>query len=345
MFLKQLKNTLWVVDKNTEEKLRTSTNPKSREDWLYLESVRGQKREGTLGPMDTQDLKKKKRKRVRNEQKKNRAISKTNTDDHLLSTSSDEEIDIHDPDIDYKANTNTPKQTKITKKNQVITPEVAAVAEKYSFSNRGMFEMVAATTSNINPNDKILSVNSVRRKRKLFSVGAADKIYSDEISAPSDYYTIHWDSKIFKALTHCGKNQERVAVLLTTADGKEILLGIIPVINGTAAEEHNRILALLVKKGIPLNKIAACVFDTTSVNTGEINGIVRRLEASFNHAILELACRHHIYELVCGAASELVLGKSQQGKDKKKTTAPYEPIFKNLCDYWEDIDKEKLDIF
>ena len=66
MFLKKLKNTLWVVDKNTEEKLRTSTNPKSREDWLYLESVRGQKREGTLGPMDTQDLKKKKQKRVRN---------------------------------------------------------------------------------------------------------------------------------------------------------------------------------------------------------------------------------------------------------------------------------------
>ena len=104
-----------MIDKETEEKLRTSTNPKSREDWMYLKSVQGQNREGTLGPMDTQDLKKKKRKIGRNEQKKNKAISKTNTNDQL-STSSEEEIDIHDTDIDYKANTSTPKQIKITTK-------------------------------------------------------------------------------------------------------------------------------------------------------------------------------------------------------------------------------------
>ena len=65
--------------------------------------------------MDTQDFKKKKRKIGRNEQKINKAISKTNADDKL-SISSEDEIDIHDTDIDYKANTSTPKQIKITTK-------------------------------------------------------------------------------------------------------------------------------------------------------------------------------------------------------------------------------------
>ena len=96
---------------------------------------------------------------------------------------------------------------------------------------------------------------------------------------------------------------------------------------------------MLNKNKIPLEKIAACVFDTTAVNTGELNGIVRRLESSFDHSFLELACRHHIYELVCGAASEIVIGKTKQGKDNKQTTSPVEPLFKKLCASWKSIDK------
>ena len=98
---------------------------------------------------------------------------------------------------------------------------------------------------------------------------------------------------------------KRQVALLTTADGKIFLLGIISEVQGITAEKHNRIHALLVKKGIPLNKMATCIFYITSVNTGELNGIIKRLEASFNHAILDLASHHHIFELVCGAASEL----------------------------------------
>ena len=102
---------------------------------------------------------------------------------------------------------------------------------------------------------------------------------------------------------------------------------------------------LLNENKIPFNKISSCVFDTTSVNTGEVNGIVCKLETSFNHPILELACRHHMYELVCGAASEIIIGKPQKGKGDRKTTAPYEPLFKKLCDSWGDIDKDNLTTF
>ena len=146
-------------------------------------------------------------------------------------------------------------------------------------------------------------------------------------------------------MQHCKENQEKLAVLLTTSNGDEILLGIIPVVDDTAAEERKSIINLLKEKEINLKKIVGGVFDTTSVNTGELSGIVRRLEDSIGHSILELACRHHIYELVCGAASEIILGKTNQGKEQKKSTSPYEPIFKKVCKSWSNIVKSKLEIF
>ena len=54
-FLKDLKNTLWVIDKKTEERLKNSTDPKCQEDWEYFESVRGPNPFGTIGGIDTQD--------------------------------------------------------------------------------------------------------------------------------------------------------------------------------------------------------------------------------------------------------------------------------------------------
>ena len=36
---------------------------------------------------------------------------------------------------------------------------------------------------------------------------------------------LHWDGKIFKKLTHVGKSQERVAILIEQ-NGEDILLGI-----------------------------------------------------------------------------------------------------------------------
>ena len=42
--------------------------------------------------------------------------------------------------------------------------------------------------------------------------------------------------------------------------------------------------------------------DTTSVNSGYISGVAVRLEDAFGKSLLQFACRHHISELVCGAA-------------------------------------------
>ena len=90
---------------------------------------------------------------------------------------------------------------------------------------------------------------------------------------------------------------------------------------------------LLKEKEINLKKIVGGVFDTTSVNTGELSGIVRWLEDSIGHSILELACRHHIYELVCGAASEIILGKTNQEKEQKSLHLLMNPSSNNYANH------------
>ena len=147
-------------------------------------------------------------------------------------------------------------------------------------SYRAGCEIIGASTSDVPLDSKTLSVNSIRRRRLLFVKEASQTILSNQLAIPSNFYTIQWDSKIFKAVTHCGKNEERLVVLLRSPEGNVILLGIILVQNGSASEEHQKILQVLNKNDIPLNKIAAGVFDTTSVNTGDINGVVKRLEAA-----------------------------------------------------------------
>ena len=157
-------------------------------------------------------------------------------------------------------------------------------------------------------------MSSVWCKCKFFTDKISEDILANELNEPTDYYIIHWDTKKFKALKHTDENQEKISILLTSTNGNEILLGIPQVKDGTAAEEHKIIINLLKEKNINLKKIIGVVFDTKSVNNGEISGIVRRLEDALGHPIIEMACRHHNYELVCGAASEIVLGKTDIGK-------------------------------
>ena len=68
------------------------------------------------------------------------------------------------------------------------------------------------------------------------------------------------------------------------------------------------------------------------MNTGIRHGIVVRLEEMLAKPLLQLACRHHIFELMCGAACRKVYGP---------TTGPTQASFKKLIAIWGDLDKVK----
>ena len=94
-------------------------------------------------------------------------------------------------------------------------------------------------------------------------------------------------------------------------------------------------IQVLSENNINTAKIAALVFDTTSLNSGYKNGIVVQLEKEFGRSLLQLACRHHIFELVGGASCTKVYGQ---------TTGPKEEVFKKLIDNWDKLDLDNCSL-
>ena len=66
-------------------------------------------------------------------------------------------------------------------------------------------------------------------------------------------------------------------------------------------------------------------FDTTSSNTGIRKGACTILQEVLQRQLLWMACRHHVLELVIGAAFGELFGA---------TSGPEVPIFKKLQDIW-----------
>lgn len=75
------------------------------------------------------------------------------------------------------------------------------------------------------------------------------------------------------------------------------LLGVPKVSSETAENEVNAVHKLLEEWQLT-EKIQAMCFDTTSVNTGRLNGVCVGLENRLGHELQWLACRHHVLEII-----------------------------------------------
>jgi len=72
------------------------------------------------------------------------------------------------------------------------------------------------------------------------------------------------------------------------------------------------------------------VFDTTSINTGIRSGVAVSLKQAFGTKLLLLACRHHVLELLCGAAASMI---------DSTTKSPNEAVFQVLVNRWSVLDE------
>ena len=166
---------------------------------------------------------------------------------------------------------------------------------------------------------------------------------------------LHWDSKTLKKLQHSGENGDWFAVVLTALHSdKEILVDLINLseCEGEAGSEREAkaIYARLMELGIDPKSIVRFVFDTTATNSGLLNGVVVRLQKLLKQEYLQLACRHHVLELVSGASCSLVYHDNdkpttKKGKTKRGTESPEEPIFKAFAAAWKDVDKSDYQTF
>ena len=81
------------------------------------------------------------------------------------------------------------------------------------------------------------------------------------------------------------------------------------------------------------DKVKAMCFDTTSSNTGCKNGSCILLEQRLQHKLLYLACRHHVLEIIIGAAFEKSVGGS---------SGPDVLLFKRLKEQWSFMNQGQL---
>ena len=106
----------------------------------------------------------------------------------------------------------------------------------------------------------------------------ADEIIQGQLKNKDMIWTLQWDGKKIKSLRHASKDTENL-VLLTGTDGQEVLLSVSEVQDEANAEnESQHIMKILIDYNVRISNISSLVFDTTSLNTCNKQGIVLILE-------------------------------------------------------------------
>ncbi|KAG7154431.1 hypothetical protein Hamer_G018171, partial [Homarus americanus] len=198
--------------------------------------------------------------------------------------------------------------------------------------------VVAAVLRSANPPGDLsefrISRETARRARASHrrQVAAAQR----EAFTPPPHAVVHWDGKLVKNVV--GEEEHRQAIFISGRGHEEgKLLAVLPVKDGTGLTQA-RATARAIEDWSCASNVKALCFDTTSSNTGRVQGAVVHLEALLEKQLLRLGCRHHVMELVVRAAASNIFGK---------TSAPTDPLFQTLKKRWSQLDHSqylRLDI-
>ncbi|KAK6190395.1 hypothetical protein SNE40_002275 [Patella caerulea] len=259
-----------------------------------------------------------KRRRIAAEEKEN-FDNRITTDDLFPSgETAVEDESCYDPDfITLDRSTKVRKPDFVTlhlPRNFLHSPLVTITADRTRTSNSHL-ALIATSLLKLagaNAASVVHSRESIRRYRMANRVTEAQKLKDSFISSTKNdkpCLALHWDEKIMKMAT--GNKMDQLAVVVTGGvshkEGK--LLAAVPIADGCGATIANKVNSVVDDWELK-EFIIGLVFDTTSSNTGIYHGAAIRLEAHFNRKLMWLACRHHIAELLLGAAWEALFGDS-----------------------------------
>jgi hypothetical protein len=142
------------------------------------------------------------------------------------------------------------------------------------------------------------------------------------------HLVIHWDGKLMNDSTDKTNPNQKIDRLAVITPGKDVskILGIPKLENGSGEAQAIGVFDLLKKWKLE-DDIIGMSFDTTSSNTGPYKGAAVLLERYLGRKLLNLACRHHVYELLVEATFTVFFGK---------TTSPEVSMFV-VCGVQEDV--------
>ena len=307
------------------------------EDRAFLLSQRQKGRPGSIGASDNVETNRRKRAQERKEKElKRRKHSQeeleTCSSKVLLesdsSTSSVEETDNDDDDDKMKKSPSremvegvvfTPRRAKIN----IMSPGLTSALDRTKISSRNATYVLSEVASSLGHDVNTLNINrnSIQRSRTSHRATQAENLRLEFSSSVP--LTVHWDGKLMEDLTS-HEHVDRLPVLISGV-GVEQLLGVPKLSSGTGEAQASAVVGCLEKWGIE-DQVAALCFDTTASNTGHRSGACSLIEHRLNKDLLFLACRHHVMELIVGAAFE----KTSIGT----STGPEILIFKRFKDKW-----------
>ncbi|XP_062538671.1 uncharacterized protein LOC134206943 [Armigeres subalbatus] len=235
-------------------------------------------------------------------------------------------LDNIDTDPDFE-----PPEKK--KMKTCVSQDLSMALDRGGISNAKATMIIAATASSLgHPIEELnLSVSTIRRARMKIRKCVANEMKASFSS--DDYWVVHWDGKLLPDLTDGGSGQlvDRLPVIIS---GKvtEQLLGAPKIETGTGASQAEAVYKCLVDWGVQDNVVGMC-FDTTSSNTGHKSGACTLVERKLGRPLMNLACRHHVLELVLKAAFEDQFGTS---------TSPQIPMFEKFRREWHALDHKNI---
>lgn len=215
--------------------------------------------------------------------------------------------------------------------------EICSTADRLALSDNQTTAMVAAVlkAGGADLSDFTISTSTARRSRINARYSLSENYMKSFSEKPPKYLALHWDGKLLKDVlgANPGDSVESLAVLVSGSpqyqEGK--LLGVPFIESSSGIAQANASMDLLVAWGLTGN-IVALVFDTTASNSGIRSGSAKLLEDRLDKKMFYLACRHHVLELIVGAAWEVLFGKIK---------SPDNPWFKELKDTWAELTKEE----
>jgi len=306
------------------------------EDIEFLAAQREPGRRGYMGSIDTALTAKEKRKAKRMERENARwerakdQLEQASTSVVLEDSSSEEEHRDDESDADetfVDISLSTPPRKKIRATVKVITHQLAAALDRTKMSDRKAVFVIAKTAQSLGHDISDLSINhsSIKREHERYRAEMAAGLKKD-LSGDVPL-VVHWDGKLMEDL--CGKGHVDRLPIIVTGFGLCQLLKVSKIVGGTGKNQATAVVEALEEWSVHERVVGMC-FDTTSSNTGIHNGACVEIERMLGKDLLYFACRHHIMELLAGAAFTASLAPS---------SAPEVLLFKRFQQNWSFIDQ------
>ena len=302
------------------------------EDKEFLLLQRKEGRPGTMMGVDEKlsRLEKRRLERVESEErrKKRCKIEKLKSEETVAFQDSDDNYSEPEPSTSTSHHENKPSASGTRGRHNILTPEMSAALDRTGVSDRDATYLLSQCVKQMGSkqlSEVAVNRESIRRTRKAHRETEAMKIKSQ--FEGESVLIVHWDGKLLPDITGDSKVDRLPVIVSEPSTGTSKLLAVPKLGSGTGEAQAGAVVDSIADWKLT-ERVRGMCFDTTASNTGWRSGACVLIEQKLGTDLLYLACRHHIMEIIIGAAFGACFGP---------TSGPTVPIFKRFQDNWKQI--------